>query len=72
LMKIWAKGRSANAMETARLYGATQIDPAVLAQVADRRLAYSAPDAPPPAERPDYSYMQGDKKVRKRKKHRKK
>ncbi|MFL5378368.1 MAG: hypothetical protein ACJ787_10655 [Myxococcales bacterium] len=72
LMKIWAKGRSANAMETARLYGATQLDPAVLAQVADRRLAYSAPDAPPPAERPDYSYMQGDKKVRKRKKHRKK
>ena len=71
LMKIWARGRSATAMETARIYGATQLDPAVLAQVADRRLAYSAPDAPPPAERPDYSYMQGDKKVRKKKKRKK-
>jgi hypothetical protein len=72
LMKIWARGRSATAMETAQLYGATQLDPAVLARIADRRLAYSAPDAPPPAERPDYSYMQGDKKVRKKKKKRKK
>jgi hypothetical protein len=59
-------------MESARLYGATQLDPAVLATVADRRLAYTAPDAPPPAERPDYKYMQGDRKVRKKKRHRKK
>jgi len=26
----------------------------------------SAPDAPPPAPKPDYKYMQGDKKKRRR------
>ena len=30
--------------------------------------AYSAPDAPPPAQKPDYKYMQGDKRKRHRKK----
>jgi hypothetical protein len=72
LQKIWSHGRSATAMEMARAYGAAELDPAVLAAMADRRLTYSAPDAPPPAERPDYSYMQGDRKVRKKKKHKKK
>ena len=72
LQKIWSHGRSATAMEMARAYGAAELDPAVLAAMADRRLAYSAPDAPPPAERPDYSYMQGDRKVRKKKKNKKK
>jgi hypothetical protein len=71
LRKIWSQGRSASALEVAQVYGVAQLDPMTLAQIADRRLAYSAPDAPPPAERPDYSYMQGDRKAR-RKKHKKK
>jgi hypothetical protein len=71
LRKIWARGRSASALEVAQLYGVAQLDPMTLAQIADRRLAYSAPDAPPPAERPDYKYMQGDRKTR-RKRHKKK
>ena len=70
LRKIWARGRSASALEAARVYGVAQLDPMTLAQIADRRLAYSAPDAPPPAERPDYKYMQGDRKTR-RKRHKK-
>jgi len=68
LRKIWARGRSASAVEAAQIYGVAQLDPMTLAQIADRRLAYSAPDAPPPAERPDYKYMQGDRKTR-RKRH---
>jgi len=71
LRKIWARGRSATAIEAAQTYGVAQLDPMTLAQIADRRLAYSAPDAPPPAERPDYKYMQGDRKTR-RKRHKKK
>jgi len=71
LRKIWARGRSASALEVAQVYGVAQLDPMTLAQIADRRLAYSAPDAPPPAERPDYKYMQGDRKTR-RKRHKKK
>jgi hypothetical protein len=72
LRKIWAQGRSASALQVAQLYGAAQLDPNALATIADRRLAYSAPDAPPPAERPDYKYMQGDRKVRHKKRHKKK
>jgi hypothetical protein len=71
LRKIWARGRSASALEVAQVYGVAQLDPMTLGQIADRRLAYSAPDAPPPAERPDYKYMQGDRKTR-RKRHKKK
>ena len=70
LRKLWARGRSASALEVAQLYGVAQLDPMTLGQIADRRLAYSAPDAPPPAERPDYKYMQGDRKTR-RKRHKK-
>ena len=36
--------------------------------IVDDRLRYSAPDAPPPAPKPDYKYMQGDKKKRRKKK----
>jgi hypothetical protein len=71
LRKMWARGRSASALEVAQVYGVAQLDPMTLGQIADRRLAYSAPDAPPPAERPDYKYMQGDRKTR-RKRHKKK
>ena len=35
---------------------------AALAALFERRLAYHAPDAPPPATRPDYKFMQGDRK----------
>ena len=54
------------ALEGARALGLAQLDPAVLAAVIDERMKYSAPDAPPPAPKPDYKYMQGDKKRRKR------
>jgi hypothetical protein len=58
LRKLWAGGR---AQETGPL------DPSVLAAVAAERLAYNAPDAPPATPKPDYKYMQGDKKKRRRK-----
>jgi len=67
LKQIWAGGRSLRAVEAARALGLTQLDPAALAAVADERLHYSAPDAPPAPPKPDYKYMQGDKKKRRRK-----
>jgi hypothetical protein len=67
LKQIWAGGRSLRAVEAARAFGLTQLDPAALAAVADERLHYSAPDAPPAPPKPDYKYMQGDKKKRRRK-----
>ena len=71
LQKLWSMGRSATAMEVAKALGAVALDPTALASLADAQLSYRAPEAPPPTERPDYSFMQGDKRVR-RKKHRKK
>ena len=68
LRDIWAGGRSIGAFEAARAVGIAQLDPAALAAVADERLKYSAPDAPPTAPKPDYKYMQGDKKKRRKKK----
>src|SRR5229473_1048061 len=62
LRKIWAEGRSGTALDAARALGATELDPAVLAAVANRQLSYNAPEAPPPTQRPDYKYMRGDKK----------
>jgi hypothetical protein len=67
LKEIWEGGRSMGAFEAARAAGLAQIDPAALAAVADQRLRYSAPDAPPPAPKPDYKYMQGDRKKRRKK-----
>jgi hypothetical protein len=67
LKEIWEGGRSMGAFEAARAVGLAQLDPAALAAVVDERLRYSAPDAPPPAPKPDYKYMQGDKKRRRRK-----
>ena len=70
LKKIWAGGRSLTALEAARALGLTALDPGALAAAAAAQLAYKAPDAPPPAPKPDYKYMQGDKKRRrKHKKH---
>jgi len=66
LGKIWSDGRSGTAMDAVHAFGAAELDPAALAAVAERQLAYNAPEAPPPAQRPDYKYMQGDKKRRKR------
>jgi len=66
LKQIWAGGRSLRAVEAARALGLTQLDPAALAAVADERLHYSAPDAPPAPPKPDYKYMQGDKKKRRK------
>ncbi|HZX96546.1 MAG TPA: hypothetical protein VFE90_18655 [Myxococcales bacterium] len=67
LHKIWEGGRSLTALEAARALGMAQLDPAALAALADRRLQYAAPDAPPDTPKPDYSYMQGDKKKRRKK-----
>ena len=66
LKQIWAGGRSMGAFEAARTLGLAQLDPAALATIVDERLRYSAPDAPPPAPKPDYKYMQGDKKKRRK------
>ena len=66
LKQIWAGGRSLTALDAARELGLTSLDPAALSAVAEARLAYRAPEAPPPAPRPDYKYMQGDKKKRRR------
>jgi hypothetical protein len=68
LKKIWAGGRSMTALEAARALGLTALDPAALAAVAEERLAYRAPDPAPRAPKPDYKYMQGDKKRRRHKK----
>jgi hypothetical protein len=68
LKKIWSGGRSLTASDALRALGLAALDPAALATVAEARLAYKAPDPAPPAPRPDYKYMQGDKK--RRRKHR--
>ena len=66
LRKVWTPGRSGTAQDAARALGAAALDPAALAAIADRQLSYNAPEAPPPTQRPDYKYMQGDKKRRRR------
>lgn len=66
LKQLWAGGRSLTAIEAAHAAGLAQLDPAALAAVADARLRYSAPDAPPVAPKPDYKYMQGDRKKRRK------
>jgi len=66
LRQLWAGGRSLTAVEAARALGLAQLDPAALAAMADARLRYSAPDAPPATPKPDYKYMQGDKKKRRK------
>jgi hypothetical protein len=71
LQQLWSKGRSATALDVARALGASALDPTALAAMADTQLAYRAPEAPPPTERPDYKFMQGDRRTR-RKKHTKK
>ncbi|HEX9572786.1 MAG TPA: hypothetical protein VF994_01745 [Myxococcales bacterium] len=66
LRKIWAQGRSGTGQDAARAFGALALDPAALAALAEKQLAYNAPEAPPPTQRPDYKYMQGDKKRRRK------
>ncbi len=68
LKQVLSGGRSLTALEAANAAGLQRLDPAALAAAADERLRYSAPDAPPPAPKPDYKYMQGDKKKRRKKK----
>src|SRR5207253_44675 len=53
-----------------RALGLAALDPAALAALAEERLAYQAPDPAPPAPKPDYKYMQPDK--RRRRRHKKK
>ncbi len=69
LRKLWSGGRSMTATEAVRALGLTALDPAALAAAADAQVAYVAPEAPPVAPRPDYKFMQGDKK---RRRHRRK
>lgn len=68
LRKIWAGGRSLTAIDAARSLGQTSLDPAALSTIAEARLSYRAPEAPPPTPKPDYKYMQGDKKKRRHRK----
>ena len=66
LKQLWAGGRSLTALEAARAAGFAGLDPSALTAVVDARLRYSAPDAPPVAPKPDYKYMQGDKKKKRK------
>jgi hypothetical protein len=66
LKQLWAGGRSLTAVEAAHALGLAQLDPAALATIVDARLRYSAPDAPPTTPKPDYKYMQGDRKKRRK------
>jgi hypothetical protein len=66
LRRIWAQGRSGTADDAARVLGANGLDPAALSSVVEKQLAYNAPEAPPPTQRPDYKYMQGDKRRKRR------
>ena len=66
LRRIWAQGRSGTAEDAARVLGADGLDPAALASAVEKQLAYNAPEAPPPTQRPDYKYMQGDKRRKRR------
>lgn len=70
LRKVWSGGRSLTAAEAARALGLAALDPTALAALAEERLAYQAPDPAPPAPKPDYKYMQPDK--RRRRRHKKK
>ena len=66
LRRIWAQGRSGTADDAARVLGANGLDPAALSRAVEKQLAYNAPEAPPPTQRPDYKYMQGDKRRKRR------
>jgi len=67
LRQLWAGGRSASATSAAQRLGILALDPAALAALAAVQLAYLAPEAAPPTERPDYKFMQGDHRSRRRK-----
>ena len=72
LRQIWQGGRSLRAEDAAQVFGAT-LDPAALATQVDLALSYVAPDPRPAMQRPDYKYMQGDRRRRVRhRKHKKK
>ncbi len=68
LKQLWSRGRSLTAMEAAHTTDKMTLDPQSLATVADLRLSYKAPDAPPATPKPNYKYMQDDKKRRRHKK----
>ena len=67
---LWAQGRSLGAEEGAGL-AAVSLTPAPLVLLVTHRLAYQAPEAPPQAQRPDYKFMQGDRRTRKKAKSKK-
>jgi hypothetical protein len=71
ILQIWNGGRSLTALAAVQALGLTSIDPGALSQIATERLSYQAPDAPPAKVKPDYKFMQGDKR-RKRARRRKK
>ncbi|HXN82701.1 MAG TPA: hypothetical protein VN883_09505, partial [Myxococcales bacterium] len=66
LRQIWSGGRSLRAEEAAKLAGVA-LDPSALARQVDVALSYAAPDPKPAVQKPDYKYMQSDRKVRHRK-----
>jgi hypothetical protein len=66
LRQIWSGGRSLRAEEAAKLAGVA-LDPSALARQVDLALSYAAPDPRPAVQKPDYKYMQSDRRVRRRK-----
>jgi hypothetical protein len=72
LRKLWAQGRALSAEEAARQLN-LPFDARSLVALTELRLAYRAPEKPPAAPRPDYKFMQGDRrsrhKAKKRRRH---
>jgi hypothetical protein len=69
LRSLWAAGRSLRAEDAAPAAPGSEPAPqtaAPLAALFGARLGYHAPDAPPPATRPDYKFMQGDRKPKRK------
>ncbi len=74
LRSVWAAGRSLRAEDAApsaplppgRNDERVPLTTGALAALFDARLGYRAPDAQPPAARPDYKFMQGDRRPKRK------
>ena len=71
LRKLWAQGRALSAEEAARQLN-LPFDATSLVALTVLRLSYRAPERPPAAPRPDYKFMQGDRRSRHKAKKKKK
>ena len=71
LRKLWAQGRALSAEEAAKQLN-LPFDAKSLVALTVLRLSYRAPERPPAAPRPDYKFMQGDRRSRHKAKKKKK